>query len=263
MVSDETANSRIYQHERHKIILERLQQRNRVEVAVLAEDLDVTTETIRRDLTALERRGLLRRVHGGAALVERLPFEPTIAAREIRLVAEKDRIAAAALPWVPDGGSILLDGGTSVLALARQLSADTQLTVVTNSLPTATYLAEFPNLELHLLGGRIRSRTQAVVGSWGAGALAGVSVDVAFMGANGLTLQHGLTTPDLTEAETKQLMIKSARQVVVLADHSKIGASYFGRFADLAEIDVLITDTGLDEESASELEEYGPQVIRA
>lgn len=263
MTNAETADVRMYQHERQQLILDRARQRSRVEVAGLAEELEVTTETIRRDLSALERRGLLRRVHGGAVLVERLTFEPTVAAREIRLSKEKDRMGLAALSWIPEGGSILLDGGTSVLALVRQLPEDLELSVVTNSLPAAAILARLPQVELHLLGGRVRSRTQVSVGTWSAGVLAGICVDVAFIGTNGLTLQHGLTTPDLAEAESKRAMIGAARQVVTLADHSKFGASYFGRFAELAEIDVLITDDELDEEDVAEIEERGPQVVRA
>lgn len=263
MASNEAGNGRRYQHERHQVIVERARRDNRVEVTSLADELDVTTETIRRDLTALEKQGLLRRVHGGAMLVDRLGFEPSVAARETRLAAEKEQIAAAAVRWLPEGGSILLDGGTSTLALARHIPPQAELAVMTNSLPAATLLAERPGIELHLLGGRIRSRTHVGVGRWSADALADLSVDVAFMGTNGLTLQHGLTTPDLDEAATKRAMIAAARQVVLLADHSKIGASYLGRFATLAEVDVLITDRGLDEETADQIEAAGPRVVFA
>ena len=253
----------MYAEERQQHILERARAAGRVEVNALADALDVTPETVRRDLTILERHGVLRRVHGGAIPVERLGFEPGLETRSERFIAEKERIAKAALAHVPDEGTVLLDAGTTTLRLAEQLPRDRELTIVTNSLGIAALVAQRQNLSLYLLGGRVRGRTLAAVGSWVTSALSGVFVDVAFMGTNGLSVEHGLTTPDQSEAAAKRAMIKAARRSVVLADHTKIGVDHFSRFADLSDIAALITDNGLDPETVAEIEALGPEVVLA
>jgi DeoR family fructose operon transcriptional repressor len=253
----------VYAHERQQHIVTLARSAGRVEVTSLAETLAVAPETIRRDLTGLERQGLLRRVHGGAITVERLGFEPTVAARADRFVAEKERIAKAALAFVPDEGTLLIDAGTTTAHLADLLPRDRELTVVTNSLPVATTLVTSPNLHLYFLGGRFRQRTLAVVGEWLQQILGGLTVDVAFLGTNGLSVQRGLTTPDPTEAQAKRAMIAAARRSVLLCDSSKVGAEHFSQFATLEEIAVLVTDTGLDTETAQHIESEGPEVIRA
>src|SRR5947209_13387843 len=127
----------MYQEERQAVILERARSEGRVDVGELAADFDVTPETVRRDLTALERHGLLRRVHGGAIPVERLGFEPGLQTRDSTMAPEKDRIARAAVAELPDEGAILLDAGTTTARLAEMLPTDRELTVVTNGLPIA------------------------------------------------------------------------------------------------------------------------------
>jgi DeoR family fructose operon transcriptional repressor len=253
----------MYAEERQQHILERARAAGRVEVNALAEDLDVTPETVRRDLTSLERHGVLRRVHGGAIPVERLGFEPGVEARSERFVAEKERIGKVALSHLPDEGTVLLDAGTTTLRLAEQLPHDRELTIVTNSLGIAALVAQHPNLSLYLLGGRVRGRTLAAVGSWVTNALQDVFVDVAFLGTNGLSVEHGLTTPDQSEAAAKRAMISAARRSVVLTDHTKIGVDHFARFADLSDIAAVITDNGLDTETAAEIEAQGPEVVLA
>lgn len=253
----------MYAEERQQHILERARSAGRVEVNALAEALDVTTETVRRDLTILERHGLVRRVHGGAIPVERLGFEPGVETRTERLVPEKERIAKAALAHLPDEGTVLLDAGTTTLRLAEQLPRDRELTIVTNSLGIAALVAQQPNLTLYLLGGRVRGRTLASVGPWVTSALEDVFVDVAFMGTNGLSVERGLTTPDQSEAAAKRAMIAAARRSVVLTDHTKIGLDHFSRFAELSDIAAVVSDTGLDPETAAEIEALGPEVVLA
>lgn len=253
----------MYAEERQQHILDRARADGRVDVNYLAETLDVTPETVRRDLTILERHGVLRRVHGGAIPVERLGFEPGVETRTERYVAEKERIAKAALPQLPDEGTILLDAGTTTLRLAELLPRDHELTIVTNSLGIATTVAQHPNLTLYLLGGRVRGRTLAAVGSWVTDALRDVFVDVAFIGTNGLSVERGLSTPDQSEAAAKRAMIAAARRSIVLTDHTKIGVDHFSRFAGLSDIAAVITDTGLDPETAAEIEAAGPEVVLA
>lgn len=230
-------------------------------MAGLARELAVTPETVRRDLTALERRGVLRRVHGGAIPVERLGIEPGIADREVHATGEKERIARAALDELPDGGSIIMDAGTTTVRLAELLPMDRELTVVTHSIPVAAALVSRANISLHLLGGLVRGRTLAAVGEWTRTQVAEVFADVAFMGTNGISVERGLTTPDIAEASVKKALIGAARRTVVLADHSKFGREDFARVAPLAAVDTVITDSGLDPELAEDMENAGPRVV--
>jgi DeoR family fructose operon transcriptional repressor len=253
----------MYAEERQLWIVERARAVGRVEVAALAEELSVTTETVRRDLTTLERHALLRRVHGGAIPIERLGFEPALAARDSVLTAEKERIARLALAELPDEGSILLDAGTTTARLADILPTDRELVVLTNALPIAMSLSVRPNITVLLIGGKVRGRTQAAVDAWALQALADSYVDVAFIGTNGITTERGLTTPDTTESAVKRAMIRAARRTVVLADHTKVGQDHLSRFATLDEIDTLITDAGLDAQVAEEIRGQGPRVLLA
>ncbi|NJP94658.1 DeoR/GlpR transcriptional regulator [Nonomuraea sp. FMUSA5-5] len=253
----------MYAEERQQEILRRARASGRVDVVTLAAELDVTTETIRRDLTALERAGVLRRVHGGAIPVERLGFEPALATRDEVMTAEKERIAKAALAELPEDGSVIIDAGTTTGRLVQVLPADRELTVVVNSPPLATVLAARPNLHVIMLGGRVRGKTLATVDDWALRPLAYLNVDVAFMATNGCSAARGLTTPDPAEAAIKRAMVKAAQRSVLLADHTKFGDTYLSTFAELSEIDVVITDTGLDVSLAADLAAAGPEVIRA
>lgn len=253
----------MYATERQQEILAWARRDGRAEVKDLADALDVTPETVRRDLTALERRGLLRRVHGGAIPVERLGIEPAVADRESRMAGQKERIAKAALDELPDGGSIILDAGTTTIRLAEMLPTERELTVVTHSLPVAMLLAARPNITLHLLGGTVRGRTLAAVGPWAESAMADVYADVAFLGTNGITTERGLTTPDLVEARVKRALVAAARRTVVLTDHTKFGRVDFAQVAPLAAVDTLITDSELEPDLAEEIEAAGPRVVRA
>ncbi|GAB3406772.1 MULTISPECIES: DeoR/GlpR family DNA-binding transcription regulator [Schumannella] len=253
----------MYAPERHQQILATARSRGRVDVAGLAKELSVTPETVRRDLTALERRGVLRRVHGGAIPVERLGIEPGVADREVRATGEKESIARAALDELPDGGSIILDAGTTTVRLAELLPTDREFTVVTHSLPVAAALVARPNISLHLLGGVVRPRTLAAVGEWTRAQIGEVFADVAFMGTNGISVERGLTTPDMAEASVKRELITAARRTVLLADHSKFGREDFARVAPISAIDTIITDAAIDAELAEDLENAGPRVVIA
>lgn len=253
----------MYAPERHQAILEQARAHGRVEVRELAELLNVTPETIRRDLTGLERRGLVRRAHGGAIPVERGLVGPAVAVRNEILTAEKLAIATAAIEELPDGGSIIIDAGTTTIKLAELIPADRRLTVVTHSLPVALALADNDNIELHMLGGLVRATSRASVGTWTHQMVSMVSVDVAFISINGITPERGLTTHNIAEAAVKSAIIKAARRSIVLADHTKFGREEFGRVAPLAAIDTIITDPGVNAELVREVEAAGPDVTLA
>ncbi|MFJ5531624.1 DeoR/GlpR family DNA-binding transcription regulator [Streptomyces sp. NPDC093261] len=253
----------MYAPERQQEILRLARDGGRVDVMSLAEEFQVTAETIRRDLKALDRAGLVRRVHGGAIPAGRLDFEPDLAERESTAADEKDRIAQAAVAELPSEGTMILDAGSTVARLAGAIPLDASLTVVTHSLPTAARLADHPGIQLHLVGGRVRHRTRAAVDAWALSAYAEIRADVVFIAANGFSGEHGLTTPDLAEAAVKRAAIRAARRVVLLADSSKHGQEHFARFGDLGDVDLLITDSGLSPEDAIAIERGGTEVVRA
>lgn len=253
----------MYAAERQQWLLTRARDAGRVDVAGTAAELDVTPETIRRDLDVLERQGLVRRVHGGAIPAGRLGFEPGLGQRDAVAAAEKERIAKAALDEIGGAGTVLLDGGTTTARLAALLPADRELTVVTNALPIASVLASRPNVTLRMLGGRVRGTTLTTVDEWALTVLDTLHVEVAFLGTNGFSVERGLTTPDPAEAAAKSAMLRAARRAVVLADAAKHGADQFVRFGRLDEVDALITDTGLPVAAAAALGSAGPRVVRA
>ncbi|WP_372344954.1 DeoR/GlpR family DNA-binding transcription regulator [Streptomyces sp. KL116D] len=252
----------MYAPERQQEILRLARDGGRVDVLSLAEEFQVTAETIRRDLKALDRAGLVRRVHGGAIPAGRLDFEPDLAEREGTAADEKDRIAHAALAELPAEGSVILDAGSTVARLAAALPLESRLTVVTHSLPTAARLADHPGIQLHLVGGRVRHRTRAAVDAWALRAYGEIRADVVFLAANGFAAGAGLTTPDLAEAAVKRAAAGAARRVVLLADSAKHGQEHFARFGDLTDVDLLVTDTGLAPEDAAAIEAGGTEVVR-
>jgi DeoR family fructose operon transcriptional repressor len=255
----------MYAEERQQAMAQLVAEHGRLSVNVLAEQYDVTTETVRRDLSTLERMGLVRRVHGGAIPAHSLSvIESGLVERDSANTVEKERIARAALELLPPAGStILLDAGSTTNRLASLLPRDLRLTVVTHAVPVAARLAGNPQIELILLPGRVRTTTQAAVGADTVAALAHLRADVVFLGTNGLTVEHGLSTPDRDEAATKRAMIASARRAVVLADASKIGIESTLRFAALDEIDVLVTDEGVGEHDRQGLADAGLEVVVA
>lgn len=255
----------MYAEERRQAMADVVAQKGRLSVTELAEAYDVTTETVRRDLSLLERAGIIRRVHGGAVPAGALTrLETAVGDRDLAYADQKDRIAKAALDLLPaSGGSLLLDAGTTTSRVATLLPRDQRLVVVTNAVPIAARLAGLAGVDLHLLPGRVRRTTQAAVGEDTVAALGLLRTDVAFVGTNGIDLRHGLTTPDHSEAAAKRAMVHAGRRVVVLADSSKVGEDHTVRFADLTDVDVLVTDDGIDEVTVKELEGLGVEVVVA
>ena len=256
----------MYATERHARILGELESAGRVSVSTLAQVLDVTAETIRRDLDALEGTGALRRVHGGAVRRSSL-IELGLGERERRNTGAKRAIAALALELVLQTSptAISIDAGTTTRAFADLLAehgpAEGRLGVVTNAVPILLRLQDNPALIVHAVGGVVRPETSAMVGMPALEAFAAFRCDLAFVGANGISAGFGLSTPDEREAAVKTAMVRSARRTVALVDSSKHGEESFLRFARLADLDVLITDAAPDAELATALAAAGVEVL--
>jgi DeoR/GlpR family transcriptional regulator of sugar metabolism len=249
--------------ERQREIVRAARASGQVDVTALATELGVAKETVRRDLRALEDHGLVRRTHGGAYPVESAGFETTLAFRSTSHVPEKRRVATAAAELLGDAETVFVDEGFTPQLIAEALPRDRPLTVVTASLPVAGALAEAANISVLLLGGRVRAGTLATVDHWTTKMLAGFVLDLAYIGANGISRGHGLTTPDPAVSEVKAQAVRAARRTVFAGVHTKFGAVSFCRFAEIGDLEAVVTDTGLPQAEAHRYSLMGPQVIRA
>jgi DeoR/GlpR family transcriptional regulator of sugar metabolism len=239
-----------------------LGQNRVVRVEELTEQLGVSSATIRRDLGELEKLGELRRVYGGAVSTGGRLDEPLFDDKTSVAAAEKRRIAEAAAQYVKPNDTIYLDGGSTVLELARLLKDRSNITIVTNSLRAAVELAG-RGPRLILVGGELRRLAQTTVGPLTRFMIQELHVDKAFMGTIGLSLDEGLTTTDPIEAYTKELVMEHAREVILLADSSKAHKVSFTRAGRLEKVRVLITDNLFDRKFAKELRKRGMEIVLA
>jgi DeoR family fructose operon transcriptional repressor len=247
-------------HDRQHAIYMLALKQGSVDAADLADRYGVTTETIRRDLSDMQSRQLLHRVHGGAIPVERMNHEPLVEARDMVNADAKLRIATKAVAEVPDRGSIIIDSGSTGQRLAEVFPVDRDVHVVTNSLLTALTLSRRGLRELTVLGGSVRTKRHAMVDDTTRAELQPMAIDVLFMSCDGLSFQHGLTTPYREEHTIKRAMIERARRVVALVDQSKFGNVQMFSFARFDEIDVLVTDSRADPEDVEFLASHGMTV---
>jgi DeoR family fructose operon transcriptional repressor len=205
----------------------------------------------------MQSRQLLRRVHGGAIPVERMNHEPMVEARDMVNADEKLRIATLAVAEVPERGSVIIDSGSTGQRLAEVFPVDRDIHVVTNSLLTALTLSRRGLRELTVLGGSVRTKRHAMVDDTTRAELQHMAIDVLFMSCDGLSFQHGLTTPYREEHTIKRAMMQRARKVVAMVDQSKFRNVQMFTFAAFDELDVLVTDTRADPEAIDFLTSQG------
>ncbi len=260
-IAHSASNTALFQAQRQDEIAALAIENGRVEVASLAHRFNVTTETIRRDLSDLQERRLVRRVHGGATPWETGRFEPLLSVRDDQHDAEKRRIALAAANELPDTGSAIIDSGSTAGRFAEVIPAATGLRFVTNSLLIARTLADRTEADVIVIGGKVRKNTFAMVDTQAVEAVEPLHVDAVFMSADAATASSGLTTPYREEAAWKRAIIRSARRVIMLLDHSKFAQEHFIRFAEWSDIDVLITNTQTDPGQIATIEAGGTTVI--
>lgn len=250
--------------QRHRLILEALDAEGRVDVAELSRKLKVSEMTTRRDLLELEQAGALRRVHGGAIRLLGRAFEPAYRARAEMAVDAKRAIARTAAEYVSDGDAITLDVGSTVLSMVDELVGRNNLTIVTSNLRVAWAVANNHALEqsvrLIISGGVVRAEELNMTGSWALSNYRQTRVDKAFIGVGGVNVKAGATDYNLEDAQLKRVLVDSARQVIALADSSKLGLETFAQVAELAKIDVLITDSDADTDLLDELRATGLDV---
>lgn len=224
--------------------------------------LNVSKATAQRDVEILCNASVLQKTRGGAIYIQEPDArELSLAAREITNREEKRRIAAAALEFVEPGSTIMLDSGSTVLELARQIPADIPLTAITYELPTAVMLDSNPNAEIYLLGGKLRRNFEACHGYFAENMLSQFHASVCFLGIDAVNIQNGIGQHNMYDVRIKQIMIENSAKVILLADHSKFTNMVFIHVASLSQIDVIITDSRLDKSILQELDRQGIRVI--
>lgn len=245
--------------ERLAALLGALASNRSLDVGAMADEFGVSSATVRRDLRTLHEQGLLVRTHGGAVPSD-LDLELPVRYRSSRRRPEKHRIALAAAALVPDGAVVGLTGGTTTTELARALSDQSGITVVTNALNIASELVLRSSIRLVVVGGSARHASYELVGPSAEMMLSRYHVDIAFIGIDGLTLDGGCTTHDEMEAQTDRAFLDRSKRVVVVADSTKLGHAAFAHICDVGEIDELITDVEADDTLVKELGEAGVRV---
>lgn len=246
--------------ERRQRILDTARARGTVSARELANALGISEVTIRRDLRLMADEGLLRRTRGGAILTQALAHEPSSYEKGLEAGDEKLAIAKLAVELVSDGASIILGPGTTTLAMARLLVGHRDLTVITTSLLVPPVLAASPSIEIVLAGGTVRSSIDAVVGPAAERSLRTLRAGLAFLSGTGFSAERGLTTPNLLVSATDQALIDAAHQVVVLADHTKVGRQAVFQTVPADRVDILITDDAADPGEVARLRDAGIDV---
>ncbi|HEU4657347.1 MAG TPA: DeoR/GlpR family DNA-binding transcription regulator [Capillimicrobium sp.] len=248
---------------RRQLCLELLAEHGEVTVAELSRAAQVSEMTIRRDLEQLEREHLLKRVHGGAISRVSRGYEPPFALRAGRGEEAKDRIGRLAATLVADNETLILDVGTTTLALAQHLTGATGLTVVTPSLRAASVLSSHDALRVIVTGGIARAGELSLIGDLAERAFGELHCDTVFLGAGGVDAQAGVTEFNLDDTRVKRAALDSARRCVVLADASKLGSVALASVCPLERVDVLVTDDSASPEVLAPLRDSGVEVLTA
>ncbi|WP_336630350.1 MULTISPECIES: DeoR/GlpR family DNA-binding transcription regulator [unclassified Microbacterium] len=251
----------MFASERRAAILATILEHGNARTADLAAGLGVSEVTIRNDLEVLERQGRVAREHGGATL----PEAPIVGfdARVSQAVEAKQRIAAAAARLVTDDMTIILDSGTTIFALARQLPAVSDLVVLTPGINVALALMDVSGIEVRLLGGRLVPRISATVGSVRQQGLAGEIAHIAFLGAGGMDLDHDVVEGTMDIAESKRSLAAAARKRVLLADSTKWFSVDRHKVMNVSGFDIVITDSDMPDEVQDAIRASGPSLIVA
>ncbi|SEO91284.1 transcriptional regulator, DeoR family [Halogranum amylolyticum] len=246
--------------QRKRRIIELVTERNGESVDTLAEELDVSAATIRRDLQQLAEEGLVERSHGGALPVKSVGNERSYGQKEIQHLEEKQAIAAVAVEEIRHGEVVFFDSGTTTMEVAKKAPRDDSFVAVTNSPLIALELRKQEG-EVQLTGGSLRQRTKALVGPTAEQFMDTSNFDVAFVGTNGIDEEGRLTTPKAEEARMKELMIENSKRVVLVSVSGKLGEQSFKRFGTLRDVNVFITDEKLSPEHRQWFEDANVRVV--
>ena len=243
--------------ERHQLILDTLMKHESIQVSDLSSLLNVSTVTIRKDLTELEKNNKLYRSHGKAILINPFITNLSFNEKERLFREEKKEIGRFAASLITKNDSVILGSGTTVLALARSIRPIHRLTVISPSLQVSEILGADEAIEIVQLGGNLRHSNLSVVGKYAESPLADVSCSKLFLGVDGIDLDFGITTTDIREADLNKAMMRSAQKTIVLADSSKFRRRGFSKIASIDEVDLIVTDSGISDKIVQRIEASG------
>jgi DeoR/GlpR family transcriptional regulator of sugar metabolism len=246
---------------RHQVIVNKLESQGSVSVSDLVKEFGVSEMTIRRDLVILENKGLLRRVHGGALSQRGRSYEPPYMIRSTENMDSKQRIGQFAASLVNNGDSLTLDIGTTTLEIAKNLHSKNDLTIITPSLQIANELVSHPGIRLILSGGVLRPGELSMVGHLAERIFDEFYVDKLFLGAGAFDVRTGASEFNIEDALVKRAMVKTAKQVILVADSSKFNQVALTSIVDLKSIHTIVTDNELDPIIVSNLNEEGIEVF--
>jgi DeoR/GlpR family transcriptional regulator of sugar metabolism len=260
----ERADKPLLAVERRLVLADLVRQNPVVTVEDLARRFAVSAQTIRRDFQVLEQQGLLTRTYGGAVARQddtlQLSREYAFRSREQEQSVQKRAIARAALDLVEPESTVIFDASTTVLALARELPLDIELTAIVNALHIALELSRRPNVNLTMIGGTLRQTSFSFTGPMAEASLSRLFAGTAFISARGVAVGRGLTEANPSESALKELMVTNANRVVALIDSSKLGRTALSLFAPFSALDVLVTDDGADEAQVEQLRSMGVEI---
>ncbi|MDP4143627.1 MAG: DeoR/GlpR family DNA-binding transcription regulator [Bacillota bacterium] len=250
----------MFAEERQEKISLLINEEGSIKVNELSSIFNVSEATIRRDLQEMEEKKLLKRTHGGAVKIGITNFEPSFFDKKDEKNIEKQSIGRYAAELINDGDTIILDSGTTTLEIAKNITAK-NITVVTNSIDIAAEISNRDGVELIVAGGTLRFNTRSMVGHLCEGVFKNFRVDKAFIGANGISINQGITTPNFTEAQAKKAMMNSANKIIIVADSSKFENVCLSVICKVSSITSIITSGELPEETIKEYEELGIEIM--
>lgn len=257
MKDNDMNRNKMLAEERRQGLLQQVEENGVVKTSDLSKKYNVSQMTIRNDLNVLAQQGHLEKIHGGAIAQRWLSKEPSYSEKVLLHPQQKRDIGREAARIIEEGMAVFIGNGSTTMEIIRHLPRDRRFRVFTNSLNHALEMTAYENIEVFVIGGILRGSSLAMVGRLARQALQGIYFDIALLGVNGLSLTRGLTIPSLEEAEIMTDVISQSQRTIIVADHTKFGVVTHGKIADIADIDTIITDSGLEPRFRDILEGQG------
>lgn len=251
----------MFAEERRELILSRVKSLKRVLAKDLAEELQVSVDTIRRDLTLMDKKGLLKRTHGGAialSKVRRLPMDEKI--RYSSGTKHQNSVAKIAVSYIEEGDTVFIGGASIHYVLLKYLPIDKEYTVITNSLKIAEKLKDFSNIETYIVCGKIKSE-EGMVDVLATDFIKNLRIDIAFLTGGGISARHGLSSSTPEGAIFQRTVAQVSRRKICLANFDKIGVEFFSKTIDIKDLDILITDWEAPNEEVNKMQKLGMKVL--